>query len=199
VLRLLSRATPAAQVAVDSDAALLRQLKAGDAHAEATLFSRHRVAVARFLRDLLRDGDLAEEGCQETFARAHVQLKQFEDGERLKAWLFGIARNIAFEMRRSRHSGRVNQPLADDEEGVPDAVIPAPNPEQVLLDKELSVHFAAALDSLGENRKAALLMRIDHHLPYEDIALAFGWSLPTVKNEIHRARLKLRAALLPHL
>ena len=45
----------------------------------------------------------------------------------------------------------------------------------------------------------ALLMRLDHGLAYEDIALAFGWSIPTVKNEIHRARLKLRTHLLPHL
>jgi hypothetical protein len=35
--------------------------------------------------------------------------------------------------------------------------------------------------------------------PAHDIAAAFGWSIPTVKNEIHRARLKLRAHLLPHL
>jgi RNA polymerase sigma-70 factor (ECF subfamily) len=42
-------------------------------------------------------------------------------------------------------------------------------------------------------------MRLDHGLSYDDIAAAFGWSIPTVKNEIHRARLKLRAHLLPHL
>jgi RNA polymerase sigma-70 factor (ECF subfamily) len=69
----------------------------------------------------------------------------------------------------------------------------------VLLDAELERHFTHALTHLSDQRRAALLMRIDHGLAYEDIAAAFGWSIPTVKNEIHRARLKLRTHLLPHL
>ncbi len=42
-------------------------------------------------------------------------------------------------------------------------------------------------------------MRIDHELPYEDIAEAMDWPLSKVKNEIHRARLKLRLLLAPHV
>ena len=45
------------------------------------------------------------------------------------------------------------------------------------------------------DRRAALLMRIDHGLPYEQIAEAMGWNLQKVKNEIHRARLQLRERL----
>jgi RNA polymerase sigma-70 factor (ECF subfamily) len=40
---------------------------------------------------------------------------------------------------------------------------------------------------------------MDHGLAYDDIADVMGWSLPKVKVEIHRARLKLRAELTKYL
>jgi RNA polymerase sigma-70 factor (ECF subfamily) len=94
---------------------------------------------------------------------------------------------------------RQHQGLDEDDDAVPTAVIPAPNPEALLLDAEMEKHFAQALDSLSADRKAALLLRVDHGLGYEEIAATMGWTVSTVKNEIHRARLKLRVQLLPHV
>ncbi|HUJ27680.1 MAG TPA: sigma factor-like helix-turn-helix DNA-binding protein, partial [Myxococcales bacterium] len=56
-----------------------------------------------------------------------------------------------------------------------------------------------ALGGLPEDRRAALLMRLDHGLGYDEIADAMGWNLQKVKNEIHRARLQLRAQLAGYL
>ena len=56
-----------------------------------------------------------------------------------------------------------------------------------------------ALQILSAERRAALLMRIDHGLAYEEIAAALGWKLQKVKNEIHRARLQLRERLAGYL
>ncbi len=177
------------------DEALVRRAQGGESAAFKALFERHVVAVRRFLRDLLRTPDAADDATQETFARAHAQLVKLPDHDRFKAWVLGIARNVAFEaMRVRRHDA-----LDEDDDALPVAVIPSPDPEGLLLDAELEKHFAHALGTLSETRRAALLMRLDHGLAYEDIAQAFGWTLPTVKNEIHRARLKLRVALLPHL
>lgn len=193
MLRLLKRAEPIGPETPDE--ALVRRAQAGESAAFKALFERHVVAVRRFVRDLVRDRHLADDATQESFARAHAQLTKLADHDRFKPWMLGIARNVAFEVRRVRQ----HEPIDDDDEGTPDAVIPSPDPEAVLLDRELEQHFTEALGVLSPKRRAALLMRIDHGLSYEEIALAFGWSIPTVKNEIHRARLKLRAALLPHL
>lgn len=193
MLRLLQRTPPI--TAETADEALVRRAQAGESAAFKALFERHVVGVRRFLRDLLRHSDLADDATQETFARAHAQLVKLTDHDRFKPWVLGVARNVAFEARRVRQ----HDVLGDEDDGTPAAVIPSPDPERVLLDAELEKHFAQALGTLSENRRAALLMRLDHGLGYEDIAAAFGWSIPTVKNEIHRARLKLRAHLLPHL
>ena len=193
MLRLLQR-TPAITPETP-DEALVRRAQNGESAAFKALFERHVVAVRRFLRDLLRQGDHADDATQETFARAHAQLAKLTDRDRFKPWILGIGRNVAFEAMRVRQ----HDVLDDDDDSTPTAVIPSPDPERVLLDAELEKHFTEAISTLSENRRAALLMRLDHGLAYEDIAAAFGWSIPTVKNEIHRARLKLRAHLLPHL
>jgi len=193
MLRLLSRPEPITPETPDG--ALVRRARQGEHAAFRELFERHVVAVRRFLKDLLRDSHAADDATQESFARAHANLPKLDEGDRFKPWVLGIARNVAFEARRLKTFA----PLEDDDGAVPDAVIPSPDPEGLLLDAELEGHFAEALAQLQPPRRAALLMRIDHGLAYEDIAKAMGWTLPTVKNEIHRARLKLRTLLLPHL
>lgn len=177
------------------DEALVRRAQAGESAAFRALFERHVVAVRRFLRDLLRNTDAADDATQESFARAHAQLVKLTDHDRFKPWMLGIARNVAYESRRVRQ----HDLLDEDDDSTPAAVIPSPDPEAMLLNAELEKHFTEALGHLSENRRAALLMRLDHGLAYEEIAAAFGWSIPTVKNEIHRARLKLRVHLLPHV
>lgn len=195
MLRLLTR-TPVITAETPDDS-LVGRAQAGENAAFRALFERHVVSVRRFLRDLLRDAHAADDATQEAFARAHAQLPKLTERERFKPWLLGIARNVAFEARRVRVHDVYDHD--SDESDVPDAVIPSPNPEALLLNQELAKQFNEALSELSPNRRAALLMRLDHGLSYEDIAANFGWSIPTVKNEIHRARLKLRSLLLPHL
>lgn len=193
MLRLLKRPEPITPETPDD--ALVRRAQAGESAAFRALFERHVLAVRRFLHDLLREKHAADDATQETFTRAHVQLVKLGEHDRFKPWVFGIARNVAFEARRVKQ----HEAFEEEDEALPAAVLPSPDPEALLLDAELEEHFTEALQVLSPNRRAALLMRVDHGLGYEEIARAFGWSIPTVKNEIHRARLKLRAHLLPHL
>jgi RNA polymerase sigma-70 factor (ECF subfamily) len=52
-----------------------------------------------------------------------------------------------------------------------------------------------ALGTLPEGERAALLLRVDHDLPYEDIAAALGTTVGAAKVRVHRARLRLAQAL----
>lgn len=193
MLRLLKRAPK-----VDAhtpETAVVERARAGDAEAFGELFARFSKPVRRFLGDLLRDDAAAEEATQETFVRAHVMLPRLAEPPRVKAWLYGIARNVAFETRRLGPTLAV----PDDDDSKVEAVLPAPDPLALLLDRELEGAFAEALGGLRPHRRAALVLRLDHGLGYDEIAEAMGWTLPMVKNEIHRARLELRRSLAPHL
>jgi len=169
---------------------LLDRARRGEPEAFRVIFDRHAPSVRRFLGDLLRDDAAADEATQETFVRAHARMRTLRDDERLGGWLFGIARMVSLEqLRRWR---RDPAQLADDEPREPDR---APSPEAVLLSGEADRLLDGALQVLSSERRAVLLMRIDHGLPYDEIAEAMGWNLQKVKNEIHRARLLLRERL----
>jgi RNA polymerase sigma-70 factor (ECF subfamily) len=169
---------------------LLDRARRGEPEAFRVIFDRHAPSVRRFLGDLLRDDAAADEATQETFVRAHSRMRTLREDERLGGWLLGIARMVSMEqLRRWR---RDPLPLSDEEPREPDR---APSPEAALLSGEADRLLDGALRVLSAERRAALLMRIDHGLAYEQIAEAMGWKLQKVKNEIHRARLQLRERL----
>jgi RNA polymerase sigma factor (sigma-70 family) len=156
-----------------------------------TVYDAHARSVRRFLGDLLRDDSAADEATQETFVRAHGRLATLREGDKVLPWLFGIARNVFYEELRARR----RHLRALDDDGGPEEVDQAPSPEGALLGAEADSQLAEALRDLGEERRAALVLRIDHGLDYDEIAGIMSWPLSKVKNEIHRARLTLRTRL----
>ncbi|MFN2547979.1 MAG: RNA polymerase sigma factor [Myxococcales bacterium] len=179
-----------------SDEELLSRARAGDAEAFRVIFDREAPGVRRFLGDLLRDDAAADEGTQETFVRAHQKLGTLSESEKLQGWLIGIARMVFLEhLRRKRR----DKPHLAAPESEPAQIDRAPSPEAALLGAEADRVLEGALGELSEDRRACLLMRLDHELGYGDIADAMGWPLQKVKNEIHRARLQLRARLAEYL
>jgi len=171
---------------------LLERARSGEAEAFRVIFETHAPAVRRFLGDLLRDDAAADEAAQETFVRAHARLGTLREEARLSTWLFGIARLVSFEQ------GRLARREAPVEE-MPAQIDRAPTPEAALLGGEADRVLGEALGALDAERRAALLLRLDHGLGYAEIAEAMGWPLQKVKNEIHRARLQLRARLSGYL
>jgi RNA polymerase sigma-70 factor, ECF subfamily len=177
-------------------AELLARARAGDAEAFRVIFHRQAPGVRRFLGDLLRDDSAADEGTQETFVRAHAKLATLEQPNALTGWLLGIARMVFLEhLRKKRRDG----PPANDPDDGPVQIESALGPEALMLQGEADRMLNGALETLSEERRSVLLMRIDHDLGYGEIAEAMGWPLQKVKNEIHRARLQLREQLQPYL
>jgi RNA polymerase sigma-70 factor (ECF subfamily) len=155
------------------------------------LYERHAPRVQRFLRDVLRDEALAWDATQETFARAFGQLAILRDEERARPWLFGVARNVSLELRRARF--RAARVVVQDSGEVGRAVaVRVGCPEADLIGREAVAVVDAALERLSEDRRAMLLLRLDHELAYEQIAELMGFSLAKVKVEIFRAREVLR-------
>src|SRR5205085_10550028 len=99
------------------------------------------------------------------FVRAHAGLARIRDGERLSGWLFGIARLVSMEQMRDR---RREQPARDERDEPLGPVDRAPTPEASLLSGEAERVLDGALATLSEERRAALVLRLDHGLPYGD-------------------------------
>lgn len=155
----------------------------------ANLYAVHAARIHRFLRDLLGDATLAKDATQETFLRAHKKLRSLEPGWSVAPWLFGIARNVSLEIRKTR--GRANRYILHEEADAPATDCP----EREYLGREAGRVIDLALEKLSEERRAMLLLRLDHGLSYDEIAVTMGCSLAKVKIEIFRAREVLRDAM----
>ncbi len=155
----------------------------------ADLYAAHGARIHRFLRDLLGDATLAKDATQETFVRAYRKLASLDPALNVAPWLFGVARNVSLELRkaRARTERRFSNEAADS--------AGADCPEREYLGREALRVVAASLAQLPEERRAMLLLRLDHGLSYDDIAVTMGCSLAKVKVEIFRAREVLRAEM----
>jgi RNA polymerase sigma-70 factor (ECF subfamily) len=175
---------------VSLERTLVERVRAGEAGAFRELFRSHAARVRRFLRNLLDSDAAADEATQECFVRAHAALTSGADVQSLVPWLLGVARNVAREQQRSS-----KKLVALEEEEAEQQVSPAPDPEALLLGRETDTLLSRALERLSDDRRAALVLRVDQGLSYDDIATILRWNVARVKNEIHRARLQLRAAI----
>jgi RNA polymerase sigma-70 factor, ECF subfamily len=177
------------------DELLRARVRRRDDAALGAIYARHAPAVQRFLRDLIGCPAAAADATQETFVRAFRRLDSLRDQDRLAPWLFGIARNVSLEARRARRVRARVIATSDDKLEAISAASHAVTPESELLGREAAEIIGRALERLSEDRRALLLLRLDHGLAYEEIAAAMGFSLAKVKVEIHRARLVLREEL----
>ena len=69
------------------------------------------------------------------------------------------------------------------------------DPPDGFIQRTLSEPMQAALDSLNEQHRAALLLADVEGLDYDEIAHVLALPLGTVRSRLHRARAKMRAAL----
>lgn len=147
------------------------------------LYKKYAPDVFRFALYLSGDRSQAEDITSETFVRAWTSPEAI-DVTTVKAYLFTIARNLFLHglRRKSRHV------QLDPEKELAD---PQASPYAHAEQKAELNAVLAGLQQLPEIDRAALLMRAQDGMPYEEISQALGISLSSVKVKIHRARLAL--------
>lgn len=174
-----------------TDASSDAQLIAAGAAEFEQLFERHHARIHGWLRRRLEAG-LAEELAAEVFVRAWAGRARYDAAFADAApWLFGIACNLA--RRHHRQEGRALRALARSgvdpldragaESAASDARVDAGAQRRPL---------AAALAALRPAEREVLLLHAWAELSYEEIALATGVPLGTVRSRLHRARQHVR-------
>lgn len=127
--------------------------------------------VFLFLQGLTHNEALAEELTQETFFKALDGLKDYDDRQDVRAWLFTVARNAYYShCRRTKHTA----PLEDAETAPADT----PDIAQLLVDQDAAFTVHQCLHTLDEPYKEVFSLRVFGELPFERIGLIFGHKMP---------------------
>ncbi len=157
-------------------------------------FERHRAAVTRYIRYLIRDAAEAEDLAQEVFLRAHSRRETLQDAKALQSWLFQIATHASIDRMRQR--ARVANREADKPaEDLPIADQTRPSALTVVQQAEMSACVQRYVATLSNAYKAVLLMHDADGLTAVEIAQLLKLPLTTVKMRLHRGRRQLQAAL----
>jgi RNA polymerase sigma factor (sigma-70 family) len=166
-----------------TDAEALRASRS-DPHAFVAVFERHFDAVHRYLRRRV-PADLADDLVAETFLRAFQHRGRYRaQRPDARPWLYGIATNLV--RRHYRSEERELRALARS------AVTQAP--EEPAEDE---TRLGEALAALPRRERDVLLLYAWTELSYEEIAVALGVRIGTVRSRLHRARARLRELLPP--
>lgn len=182
------------------DDAFVQRAQAGDNGAFGELLACHRPLAYRLACRLLGDAAEAQDVTQEACLQAFLSLSKLRDPERFGTWLAGIALNLARMRRRAR---RDHVSLEDWDGG---RMAPGltwaetqPSPEAAAEVRELHRCVLSALEALPAEQQAVVRLHYLDGLTLAEIGVLAGSPVGTVKARLHRAREKLRAALLQEL
>jgi RNA polymerase sigma factor (sigma-70 family) len=149
------------------DAELVRAATAGDRGAFAAIYDRYADRLHDFCWSVLRDREEAADATQDAFLVAAERLGQLRDPERLRPWLYAVARSQAF--RRARARSRVAP-----EEEMTDLPDPATGPEQAAQRSDLRQLVWNAAAGLSERDRALLDLHLRHGLEGAELGQAMG-------------------------
>jgi RNA polymerase sigma-70 factor (ECF subfamily) len=175
----------------EADDDLIRLAAAGDRGAFDEVVRRHAPAVHRLARAMVQGEAAADDVTQEAFLAAFRAAATYRpDVAPLRTWLFAIARNAA---RRARRQGR--EVPSEDVELMALGVDAGWGAAAALDEAERSETLARALAALAPEDREILVLRDVEGMAGEATAAVLGVGLAAMKSRLHRARLRLLAAL----
>lgn len=171
---------------LELDAEALRELaqrfSRRDAIAFEAVFRAFRSAIYAIGVVELGDPNEAEDLVQETFRRAWTAAGSLVEPEKLRPWLYAIARNLCADMKESQR--RRPQPVEIVPEPPPHG--PPSSPFAAAVRAEKAQKLRSLLSSVPEQFRTVLAMRLLEERGYEEIAGILDVPIHFVKNAIAR-------------
>jgi RNA polymerase sigma factor (sigma-70 family) len=171
---------------------LVRRAADGDAGAFETLVRETTPSVRTVVRQYVRSPEDVNDLVQEVYLRALQRLHTLEDPERLRSWLYAIARNAGLDHVR-QVKRRPTSAMEDEPTELRDV---EPGPEELAEVRELAARVRGGAARLNPRDSTLLAMVTQLGFTPTDVAGALGMSHTAAKVAVHRARQRLRNAML---
>ena len=188
----------------EEEVTLARQLLAGDEGAFERFVDVFQSKVFQYSYLMCGHREDAEEVAQETLMKVFENFDQLREAERVKPWVFRIARNNCL-MKRRRSIFAPPEELSLDEL-VPDAageglrrridpVDAAERPDARAERRQMRAVMDEAIRALPPIYRSVVLLRDVEELSTEEAAEILDVSTDVIKTRLRRARVALREAL----
>ena len=174
-----------------NDAELVEAVRTGDTEAFSQLYRAHAGTVRAVAASQVHDREAIADIVQDTFFRALRNLASLQDPARFRPWLLSIARHLATDHLRAR--GRV---MIVDDSATLDVADSRPGPGSVAELSELAEQVKGCVAGLSTRDATAIVMVTQLGFAPEQVAGALGLTAGATKVLLHRARRRMRHALV---
>ena len=172
------------------DGLLVDACLAGQREAFDFIVRRHQRRVYQLCYRFVGNHEDASDLAQDAFIRAYRGLRSFKGNASFSTWLYRVAVNVCLNRVGSRAPRRfVTLDAADRADARVERV------DTALLRGERAAEVRAAIARLPRKQRAALILRVYHELPHEEIAAILGTSVGAVKANFFHALASLRKLL----
>jgi RNA polymerase sigma-70 factor, ECF subfamily len=173
-----------------SDEQLIQWVADGDASCLGTLFERHHRSVYQYCLQLTRNPAASEDLVQDVFLRLLQKAGSFRGEGSCKAWIFNIARNVAFDyLRRAERRTTVREDADDN----PDLLVDHRSTEQVAAAEQNLNLVARALAEIPAAAREVIWLGRFVFEDYDDLAGALGCTVSAARVRMHRAMQQLHS------
>lgn len=175
--------------------------QAGQSGAFETLYAALAPEVTRFVRRLLNDDLMCDDIVQDTFLTLFIHLSDITPPERLRPYVFRVARNACYDLMRlwgrrpgvSLDDDHAHERIAFDLHEDGDA------PDEVTHWLLLSLEVREAIDRLPEHQRQTLILFCEQDMSHAEIGEIMGVSIGTVKSRLFHAKKTLRGLVRPEV
>ncbi|MEI6082772.1 MAG: sigma-70 family RNA polymerase sigma factor [Verrucomicrobiota bacterium] len=182
----------------DTDLVLMTRVKEGDEDAFRELIERYQRPVINMIYRSIGDAWEAEDLAQRVFIQVFRSAGRYQATAKFTTWLFTITRNTVLNeyRRRGRRATESLDALTENEESARQfADARTADPAQEVVERELQDTIHAAIQTLPEAQRTAVILCRFEGLAYEEIAVVLGCSVSAVKSLLNRAREALKEKL----
>lgn len=145
------------------------------------IWREHRDELRGFLLKRVRASVEVDDILHEVFLKMLANIGAVRRLDRVRAWLFSVARNAVADYYRSR---RPTQELDEN-------LLPCAEPDEDLF-KDVGPSLRLMLEALPENMREVLVMADLGGMRQAEVAQRLGISLPAAKSRILRGRRRIR-------
>jgi RNA polymerase sigma factor (sigma-70 family) len=170
------------------DLDLVSEARRGNREAFGALVTRHQGAACGIAYSTCGDMPASEDIAQEAFVAAWKQIAELREPGRFRAWLCGIARQLALNHVR-RRTRRDDRPKSTDEI---EATSTEPGPRDQVISEEEKTLLWKSLNRLPPHYRDPLVLFYREQQSISAVAEALDISEDTVKQRLSRGRIMLR-------
>lgn len=183
---------------------IVGRARSGDCDAFCELVERYKDKAVRIAYSFCANYEDAKDLSQKAFIKAFKAIRDFRDESRFYTWFFRILVNTCKDYLKYKRSNKIitlsvkfkaRDDAVEAEDIFESVASNAPDPKQVLLNKELGERLTEAINSLPEKQRTVWTLKNIHGLTIVEIAEITRCASGTVKAHLFKATVHLQSRL----